>query len=281
MENPTIKSNQIYEHIYFGVNLFTLGFVKQNLKPNRRYLIIFDNDYVDYIQPSMIMNNPIALTIETVKTGALNSNGLKNYINHIRKTYSYYSNKYSYLKRETYIKYETKSLMKRLYFAFMLNMFNLYYGLMMPLVRLDENYVYTKINSVDVNNIILRELTEMKAFGLDVLNYTEVNGITEGGDNLYSINVRDKDMGGSYSCMTKGYTRFINNISQSTTISEGNSNLEGEILFNDKSVEFGGSFMHNLIPYTQTLMITHTPGPRGNEEAQTSNRFLEESIYAI
>jgi hypothetical protein len=278
MENIKLYLNHIleekykYEHIYYSPNIFTINHINQNLKPGKRYLLIFEDDYVNSIQPTYVLDNSINLNILLLKNFE-NTEEFKKHLLHINKTYEFYQNKYSTFNKEIFIKHPCDNLFRRIYLASMLNVSNFYLNLKMNFFKIDEQYVYTKATNIDINKILLREIFELKSKGVEIINYTSVN-YQKKQENLYEVQTNDVLLNKTNKFYSKAFTKFNNTFDLTTKIGEGNSHLEGEMILTDIKGYLKNTFINNLIPYSQELRLS-----RGICPLSQSNGFLEQSIF--
>jgi hypothetical protein len=261
------KYMDIYEHVYFGVNLFNINYVRQNIKSNKRYLIVFEDDFVEFIQPTMVLNNPISLNILLLKNyfSVIDRDEFNKAVSLINGTYDYFSQKYFFLKeRDYFIKYKNTYFPSKIFLTSYFNLSNYFYNLKMNFWKFDETYLHTTVtNNINLNSVIMQELFELTKLNekIKLLNYQEFKDQKSQG-NYFSIELHNKLTKNMAIYLTGGYTIFNNTAKVETHINFKNKktfmNDSNEIILKDNNGTFSNIFLNGLIPITQNIRLSHT-----------------------
>jgi len=189
-----------FNKIFKGVDLINLNYIRKSLNEGDRCLLIFEKDIVGNTQPNILLGSPLLINLlflylknismnnqeDNIKRNQIKENFDK-LINIYNLNYNYYQYKYpNHIKLSTLtIQNKFENFFKRILFQVMINFElykNRYEG---PYLKLHKDFLFTKIKYLDVNQIILNEISEMKKNyreKLKIKTYTDLKDLHVSGD---------------------------------------------------------------------------------------------------
>jgi len=228
------SNSEKFNQIFTGVDLINLNYIRKSLNEGNRCLLIFEKDIVGNTQPNLLLGSPLIVNMHFLYLKNISMNNQEDKIkrNQIKENFdkliniynlnfNYYQHKYpNHIKSSTLtIQNKFENFFKRILFQLMINFElykNKYEG---SYLKLHRNFLFTKIKYLDVNQIILNEISEMKKnYGekLEIKTYTDLKDLHVSGKDSSNVilHIFDKIKNKTETILCENFVLF-NTISKS------------------------------------------------------------------